>query len=190
MKRILILGFVLSTLIAKAQETSVEKSIYGVQLGLVNLSFQNETKLDRKIALRTEVGVELISTTVKSYNPDLKDKTYSIIAPYISLEPRWYYGLDRRARLGRNIKYNSSNYLSLKTAFISNRTPITNLDNVKIVSALYAIPEFGIRRSFAKHFNYEFSGGVGYHYNIFGDGCNCEHNNIIYDIRARIGYDF
>jgi hypothetical protein len=192
MKRILILGFVLNSMMARSQDASVEKSMYGLQLGLVEFHFMNETKLERKIALRTEIGFNLVSTTVKSNDASVKDKTSYITAPDLSLEPRWYFGLDRRARLNRNIKNNSSNYLSLKTTFTSARTPITNPDNVKIVSALFVVPEFGIRRNFAKHFNYEFSGGMGYQYNTFNNstGCNCNHNNVYYDIRARIGYDF
>lgn len=192
MKRILILGFVMSSMLAKSQEASVEKSMYGVQLGLGTLSFQNESKLYRKIALRTEIGFEWSGTTLESNNPAVKDKTAYIIAPYINLEPKWYYGLDRRARLGKNIKRNSGNYFSLKTSFLSARTPIINPDNVKIVSALYVVPEFGIRRSFSKHFNYEFSGGYGFQYNIFSNskGCDCKHGEEYFDIRARIGYDF
>ena len=44
----------------------------------------------------------------------------------------------------------------------------------------------------SKHFNYEFSAGVGYQYNIFSssNGCNCDHNLTIVDVQARIGYDF
>jgi hypothetical protein len=34
--------------------------------------------------------------------------------------------------------------------------------NIDIVSALSIIPRYGFRRAFAKHFDYEFSGGVGY----------------------------
>lgn len=86
MKRILILGFVMSSMLAKSQEASVEKSMYGVQLGLGTLSFQNEAKLYRKIALQTEIGFELGSTTIESNNQAVKDKTYHIVAPYIT---RW-----------------------------------------------------------------------------------------------------
>lgn len=192
MKKILILGFAMSSMIAQSQEVSVEKSINGVQLGLFDLSFQNETKLQRTIALRTEIGLNLLFATTESNDPAVEDKTSTLTVPYISLEPKWYFGLDRRARLGRNIKNNSSNYLSLKTSFISASTPITNPDNKKIVPAILAIPEFGIRRNFSKHFNYEFSGGLGYQYNIFskGERCSCDHSTTYIDLRARIGYDF
>jgi hypothetical protein len=80
----------------------------------------------------------------------------------------------------------------LKTTYTSTDTPIFNNSIFKIVPALTVIPKFGIRRNFAKHFNYEFSFGVGYQYNIFDDkiGCNCSHENTDIDIQTRIGYNF
>ncbi len=201
MKKYLILCFMVSCLITKAQEItqvvkdsltkpSVEKSIYGVQFGLLDLSFQNEMRLNRKIALHSEIGFAIIFSSGKISATE--SKTSNLIIPFICLEPKWYYGIDRRSRLGRSIKNNSSNYLSLRTTFSSAATPITNPDNIKVVSAFFIIPEFGIRRNFSKHFNYEFSSGLGYQYNIIDDKtpCNCDRHNTGLDIQARIGYTF
>lgn len=94
----------------KAQETqevekvSVNKNLYGLQLGIVNASFYFETKLQRKIALRAEAGLELVSSTIEYDDSMIEDETTSIISPYLAIEPRWYYGLDRRARLGKKHK--------------------------------------------------------------------------------------
>lgn len=189
------LGFILSGFFTKAQEVkevSVEKDLYGVQLGLLSTSFYYETKLHRKISLRSEIGLTLGIATLDYENPAIKDKTATLIAPYLSLEPRWYYGLERRKRLEKNVKNNSSNYISLLTTYKSFKTSLMNTGNFDVVSAILIIPKYGIRRAFAKHFNYEFSAGLGYQYNIFGNtnGCNCEHNVMEIDIQARIGYDF
>lgn len=193
MKNFTILGFVLLSFMAKAQEeASVEKNLYGIQLGIINTSFYYETKLDRKIALRTEAGLELISSYREYDDSTIEDETTTQISPYLTLEPRWYYGLDRRKRLEKNIKNNSSNYISLSTSYVFNDAPLIKNGDIDIVSALYIIPKFGIRRVFAKHFNYEFSGGVGYKYNVFSKtkGCDCEHSNTAIDVQIRIGYDF
>lgn len=199
MKKYIILGFVLTALFANGQEisrdsvqkASVEKNLFGVQFS-GSLSLTYETRLSSKVALRNEIGIGLISSVLKSNNPDIDDKTVYLIVPFFVIEPRWYYGLDRGMKLGRNIKNNSSSYVSLKTIYFSNRTPIVNFNNAKIVSNLNIIPEFGIRRVFAKHFNFEFAGGIGYQYNIFDekDGCNCKHNKIAYDLQVSIGYNF
>src|SRR5258705_7620166 len=100
MKNFTVLGFILLSFIVKAQqEASVEKNLYGVQLGIVNTSFYFETKLDRKITLRTEAGIELASSTKEYDDPAIQDKKTTQISPYLTLEPRWYYGLDRRKKL-------------------------------------------------------------------------------------------
>jgi len=195
MKNFIVLGFVLISFIAKAQEAekiSVEKDLYGAQLGLLSTSFYYETQLQRKITLRTEIGLTLAFVTNDYADPTIENESATLIVPYITLEPRWYYGLDRRKRLGKKTYNNSSNYVSLATSYFSNKTPITNNSDFDVVSAVTIIPKYGIRRAFAKHFNYEFSAGVGYQYNIFSNksGCNCDHNNTVVDLQIRIGYDF
>jgi hypothetical protein len=167
MKNYIILGFVLTSLFLNAQEVSVEKNLYGVYFGLLTSGFQYETRLDRKITLMSEVGLTIAMSTKEYNNPEIKDQTTTIFAPYLALEPRWYYGLDRRHRLGRNIKNNSSNYVSLLTSYISSKTPVIKNGDFDINPAIFLVPKYGIRRSFAKNFNYEFSGGYGYQYNFF-----------------------
>jgi hypothetical protein len=198
MKNFIVLGLVLISFIAKAQDkqgvekVSVEKSLFGTQLGLISTSFYYETQLQRKISLRAEIGLALTFSTKDYEDPAMQNETATLIVPYLTLEPRWYYGLDRRKRLGKKTYNNSSNYVSLATSYISSKTPITNSGDFDVVSAITIVPKYGIRRAFAKHFNYEFSAGVGYQYNIFSEasGCDCEHNNTTLDIQARIGYDF
>ncbi|MBC7846819.1 MAG: hypothetical protein H7Y10_10035 [Flavobacterium sp.] len=195
MKNFIVLSFVLISFIAKAQESekvSVEKSLYGAQLGLLSTSFYYEAQLKRKITLRTEIGLVLGFATRDYEDPAIEDETATLIVPYVTLEPRWYYGLDRRKRLGKKTYNNSSNYVSLATSYMSNKTPIMNNGDFDVVSAITVVPKYGIRRAFAKHFNYEFSAGAGYQYNVFSEtsGCDCDHNNTTVDIQARIGYDF
>lgn len=193
MKNYLVLGFALISFLVKAQEVvSVEKNLYGFQLGLPSTSFYYETQLQRKITLRTEIGLTLETSTKDYADPAIEDENSTLIVPYLTLEPRWYYGLDRRKRLGKKTYNNSSNYVSLATSYISAKTPIINNGNFDVVSAITVIPKYGIRRAFAKHFNYEFSGGIGYQYNVFSktDGCDCDHNNTVVDLQIRIGYDF
>lgn len=195
MKNLIVLSLVLVCLGAKAQEAdkvTVEKNLYGAQLGLLSTGFFYETRLGRKITLMSEVGLTLVISTKESNNPAIKDQTSTIIAPYVSLEPRLYYGLDRRSKLGRNIRNNSSNYISLNTSFTSSKTPVIQNGDFDVVSAINISPKYGIRRSFSKNFYYEFSAGYGYQYNIFGKtiGCDCKHSSTDIDIQARIAYNF
>jgi hypothetical protein len=138
----------------------------------------------------SEVGLTLVLSTREFNNPEIEDQTTTIFAPYVTLEPRWYYGLDRRSKLGRNTTNNSSNYISLKTSFISSKTPIIKNGDFDVVSAIMIVPMYGIRRSFAKNFNYQFSGGYGYQYNFFDKACGCKHFTTDIDLQASIGYNF
>jgi hypothetical protein len=195
MKRFVILSLLLTVVTIQAQQVqdsikkaSVENNLVGVQIGLVNLSLQYEKRLDREITLRTEAGGQL---GYASRETPTGDESTGAITPYLTVEPRWYYGLDRRTRKGRNISNNSSNYLSLQNSYFFESTTLSKV-TYKVVPAVIIVPKYGIRRSFAKHFNYEFSFGVGYQYNIFSNetGCTCSHHDTFVDIQARIGYNF
>ncbi|NRT17146.1 hypothetical protein HNP99_003525 [Flavobacterium sp. 28A] len=176
---------------ASAQEISVEENMYGVELGIVKADVFYEFKLDRKWALRTELATELSTYTYFDWDTGLTNGT--IIPVSVVVEPRFYYGIDRRNRLGRNIAHNSSNFFSLKTSFSANRIPIyITEDNSRIANSILAIPTFGIRRSFAKNFSYEFAFGFGVKYNIYSNShsCNCDQLNNYTDLQAKIGYTF
>ncbi|AWG21311.1 hypothetical protein FFWV33_07090 [Flavobacterium faecale] len=176
---------------ASAQEISVEEKMYGVELGIVKADVFYEFKLDRKWVLRTELAAELGSYSYFDWDGGITDGT--IIPVSVVVEPRFYYGIDRRNRLGRNIAHNSSNFFSLKTSFSANRIPLYKTeDNSRIANNILAIPTFGIRRSFAKNFSYEFAFGLGLKYNIYSksQSCNCDHLNNYADIQAKIGYNF
>ena len=46
------------TLFAKSQNTSVEKSTFGIQTGVLGIWAYNEARLSNSIALRTEIGFD------------------------------------------------------------------------------------------------------------------------------------
>ena len=167
---------------AQQSEVSVEKNMYGVQLGLVGLHLHNETKLERKFALRSEVSVSLVSFHGNSDNIDY------LVAPSFVVEPRFYYGLDRRSRLGKNTKHNGSNFISLKSRYQTNWL-LTESDTYDIVPYISFTPMYGIRRNFAKNINYEFSFGLGYLRDL-EKAINRGQNNLLLDIQVRIGYNF
>lgn len=196
MKNYIVLGFVLICFIAKAQDTqevekvSVEKSLNSVQLGLFSLSFQNESRLDRKITLRSEIGL-MTGTSIHEYPDGHKEKSF-LIVPFVNVEPRWYYSLDRRSRLKKNTKNNSSNYVSLLTSFVSTRTALVNTKDFETAPYISIIPEYGIRRSIRKHFFVEYYAGVGYRHNFFDKSYSYtyDENQTIFDIQFKFGYIF
>lgn len=193
MKNFIVLGFVLISFIAKAQEVekaSVEKSLNSVQVGLFSLSLQNEIRLDREITLRSEIGIATGTSTIEY--PDGHDEDSFLVVPFLNIEPRWYHSLDRRSRLKKSTKNNSSNYVSLLTSFASTRTALVNTKDFEVAPSLIIIPEYGFRRSVGKHFFSEWSAGVGYQHNFLKKSYayNVDENEVYVDFQFKFGYIF
>lgn len=192
MKKLFGLLVFLNCLNAIYAQASVEKRLFGVDIGLVSASFKYEAKLARKFTLYSEAGISLKSYTVEYNDPALKDETNYLTSPFLAVAPRFYYGLDRRVQKGRSIAKNGANFISVNFLYNSNRNEITNSSKIhSVVPSLGVIPSFGIRRVFATNFSYEFIFGYGYQYNFYdAEVCNCPHDQSVLDIQAKIGYNF
>lgn len=135
---------------AKSQNASVEQSTFGIQTGVLGIWIHNEAKLANQIALRSEIGFDSGFFGGSSYN-----RTGFLMVPVITVEPRWYYNLNKRVAKSRNIAGNSGNYLSIQTNYNPDWFIITNEDNLSLVNQASVIPTWGIRRSLGNHFTYE-----------------------------------
>ncbi|MBC8756807.1 hypothetical protein H2O64_19190 [Kordia sp. YSTF-M3] len=176
------------TFISTAQDASVEKSIFGVQTGLFGIWAHNEAKLSNQFALRTEVGLD--AGIFISDNSNLNG--FSLI-PAITLEPRWYYNLDKRQSKSRRTDGNSGNFFSIKTTYHPDLFVISNRDKntYRFISDISIVPTWGIRRSIGKHFNYETGIGVGYIRFFEPDGVILfDEHEVAINLHLRIGYRF
>ncbi|MCW2120384.1 hypothetical protein [Flavobacterium sp. 7A] len=185
-KSILMVAVCFSTFLAKAQEASVEETTYGIQTGLLGIWAHREEKLTNQIALREEIGFD-----GGFWSGSFYPKNGFLLTPVITLEPRWYYNLNKRVRKGRNIDGNSGNYLSLKTSYHPNWFVISNYDNVEIADQISFVPTWGIRRNVGKHFTYETGIGIGYQY-IFAKSVGYQKNEgqTTVNLNLRLGYRF
>lgn len=181
-KTILLLGMLSISALSNAQITTVEKSITGAQIGLFGLDVYNEAKFADKVALRSEA-----SLFPAIWGGDMYAKTGFAFYPAISLQPKYYYNIAKRAENGKNTKNNSANYLGLQVRYIPNWFVISNDKNLSLTNQINFIPTFGIRRNFAENFNYEFKAGFGYGTTI-GNDKNLSGG--ILDLSIKIGYDF
>lgn len=160
-------------------ESSVEKSIFGVQAGLFGAFAYNESKLSNSIALRSEIGM-LAGIWGGSSYPKVGYAFY----PSISVEPKYYYNLKRRLKKGKSILNNEGNYLSLKVNYNPNLFVISNYSG-EVPDHILITPSYGLRRTFGKHFEYEFSTGIGYVYNF-----ETKNGGTFLNLGFRIGYRF
>ena len=185
-KIILTLIFCGLTLIVTSQNTSVEKSTYGIQTGFLGIWAHNETKLSNQIALRSEIGFDN-----GIWGGDFYDGTGFLMTPVITLEPRLYYNLNKRVSKSRRIDGNSGDFISLKTSYHPDWFVISNNDNVSIISDISIIPTWGLRRNIGNHFTYETGIGIGYSYVFAKQAGFLENKNeATLNLHLRIGYRF
>ncbi len=186
---VIVLLFCLS---AKAQKkASVEKNVFGVQIGLPPLFLYNETKLSNSIALRSELSMSL---AFESYGGN----TNWGMAPALTLTPRYYYNLNKRLSKDKRIDSNSGNYLGLMCGYNTNWYKSSQI--FKQSPELFVIPSWGIRRNIGNSFDYEFSCGVGYmwtyhdytYYDFFGNKGQYQNTegDVCVSLRLTIGYHF
>lgn len=174
-------------LFAFSQEVaSVENSTYGIQTGFLGIWAHNEIKLTNLIAFRTEIGFDTQLQSSQNGN-----RVGFIMAPVFTLEPRWYYNLNKRVQKGRKIAGNHGNFISVKTSYRPDLFLITNEGNVGIYPDLSIVPTWGIRRNIGNHFTFETGLGIGWRYTSVDDDSFLENNSeVLATVRLRFGYRF
>lgn len=186
--KITLLVLLIGSIAANAQDT-VEKSLFNLQTGGVGLWGSHEAKLGNAFALRTEIGFDLWE-----YEASNGEKSTAFV-PSISLEPRWYYNIAKRAEKGKTTRRNSANFFSINVEYYPDLFVIGNLpDNVYIPNQIDIIPKWGIRRHIENsNFNYEVGAGIGYKGYLdknLEEGLKSPLNNVALDIHLRLGYTF
>lgn len=196
MKKILALIFLGLNLNANCQTTGVEKTFFSIQTGLAGFWINNETKLSNSIALRSEIGIEH-----DFFVGDQYDGAGFILQPVVTLEPRYYYNLEKRNSSGKKTSKNSGNYLSLKTSYHPDWFVLNLDENITKTADLSIIPTWGIKRQIGSNFTYETGIGLGYRIvylkpNYFNgssqnvDDVSTNRNQYSPYLHLRVGYTF
>jgi hypothetical protein len=172
--------------IAKSQNASVEKSTSGIQIGVLGSWFYNEAKLSDKISLRSEVGLDAgIFGIMHRYEVGY------ILIPDITVEPRYYYNLNKRVAKSKSIAGNSGNFVSLRTSYYPDWFVITKNTTLRPYHHISVIPTWGMKRNVGNHFTFETGIGIGYRY-YFTKSVGFEKNESgrTLNLHVRIGYRF
>lgn len=178
---------IFSTFEISAQIASVENSTFGIQTGFLGIWAHNESKLSNSIALRSELGLD-----AAIFGENFVGSKSFIMVPAITLEPRWYYNLNKRVTKKRRIDGNSGNFVSIKTTYHPDIVIGSLKDNVVFISDISIIPTWGIRRNVGKHFTYETGIGIGYYHLFKKDNVILfeDENGIAINLHLRLGYRF
>lgn len=181
-KKLMAIAFISLAFLGKAQNNNVEKNITGAQIGLFGVDIYDEFKIADKMTLRAEA-----SLFPAIWGGDMYAKTGFAFYPALTIQPKYYYNIKKRAENGKNSKNNSANYFGLQVRFIPDWFMISNESNLRLSNQINIIPTYGFRRNFAEHFNYEFKVGIGYG-TTFGNSTNDA--GTILDLSFKVGYDF
>ncbi|MDR1722408.1 MAG: hypothetical protein LBR84_00525 [Tannerella sp.] len=144
------------------------ESVWGLQAGLGGLWINNERRLGDVFTIKSEINLtgaysrnSAIYVDPGSHEVSAGNGESYAIVPLIAAAPRWYYNLKRRAAKGRNTANNAADYLSIELTVNPGFAIISN--NTDVEPAISIIPVWGLRRNLSRHFNFELSGGIGYH---------------------------
>jgi len=180
MKHCLTIAFICLSFLGKAQNTSVEKSINQIQIGVLGTWISNETRLCNSITLKSEIGFD-------GGFEGTGNGTQYVAAPVFSVSPRWYYNLQSRANKSKSVAGNSANFLSLETSYHPDWFVISNQSGSSIYNQVSIIPTWGLRRMIGNHFNYEVGAGIGYRH-IFTPAFYFDVNEAAFNLILRVGY--
>ncbi|AQX14084.1 hypothetical protein KRE40_13860 [Elizabethkingia meningoseptica] len=183
MRKIYVFTFITLFSIYYAQESSLlKKNMTGVQTSLLALGVYNESLVSDKLVIRSEVFMGLGALWGGSFYP----KTGYVIIPSIGLAPRYYYNIEKRKARNANTRNNAANFLDITLTYNPGWLSISNYDDAKVNDAVFLIPNWGIRRNFAKNFNYEFHVGLGIGKSLV-KGSDLD---VVPSLGFRVGYDF
>lgn len=164
----------------KAQNTGVEKSIYSIEAGVLGVWVNNEVRLSNEISLKSEFGM------IAGFRGCSDCETQYVLAPEFTLEPRWYYNIEKRSATGKIIKNNSANFATFSFRYYPDWFVISNSTNAYVENQITIIPKWGIKRTISNsNFNYELGIGLGKRYYFESNQWDTAA-----DLQIRIGYTF
>lgn len=183
LSKIITLLFVLTfgTKSISQNKGTLEKSIFGAETGFLGFWANNETRLISNLSLKSELGLD-----AGFFGGASDTKIGTVLVPVITLEPRYYYNIEKRARNNKTTSNNSANFIALNLKYQPDLFVVSNSD-VDAITNISIIPKWGIRRNLGNHFHYETGFGFGYRY--FLEKINNEKGEIAVDLHLRIGYN-
>ena len=145
------------------------------------LYYSYEQPLGRLGSIVGRVGAE--AGGAWGYNMITGKNSFWAVAPSIDIEPRWYYGLDRRDAHGRDTFGNAGSFLAMQ---IKNTLPWGYISdrNRTLTGVTVLTPMWGLRRVWGDHWQFEFTAGYSIGLGWKGEVGNSPH------LGVRFGYAF
>ena len=195
MKNILLYLFFSSSLFAQDKATD----LFNINLSILGVGVQYEKALNNNF---TAVGSLDYSGGFRYSNNYLYGSDFEyILTTNIELEGRYYYNFNRRISKRKNTSNNSGNYLAVKAVYIPDWLTYSNSKNLSVDPQGMITFNYGLKRSFAQNFFYEFYTGLGISFyqdeNLSFDPVNQTYGTyksnttaLALDLGFRVGYNF
>ncbi|OPC29909.1 hypothetical protein [Elizabethkingia miricola] len=165
---------------SQSNNLGATKNLTGIQFGILNIGVYDELGITNEFVLR---GDFMFNSAL--WGGSFYPKTGFALYPTIGITPKYYYNFERRLNKGKNIYNNSANYIALGLSYTPNWFIISNEKGVEVSNFITIIPSYGIRRNFAKNFNYEAKFGLGY-----GKNMDTHESSAVLQLGISLGYDF
>lgn len=195
MKKTLFTLFLSTSLFAQEKATD----LFNINLSILGVGVQYEKALNNNL---TVVGSLDYSGGFRYSNNYLYGSDFEyILTTNIALEGRYYYNFNRRISKGKNTSKNSGNYLALKVGYVPDWLTYSNSKNLSVSPQGMVTFNYGLKRSFAQNFFYEFYTGLGINFyqdeNLSFDPVNQMYGTyksnttaLALDLGFRVGYNF
>ena len=149
--------------LVKGESATVSDQILKIETLFPNLfGLSYETKLGQHFSLYNMIGLfgyyggGAFAQALYGANP------YYILMPQITIQPRFYYDIGKRAATDKKTTYNSANYVGFSARVYHEKISISNADRIPFDAAtLDLLLSSGIQRSFFKRLNADLAIGPG-----------------------------
>lgn len=170
---ILILLLVLFFTTSHAQQNSTLSTEKVWRVNFLNPGVEIEVPTGNYSTFSAGLGIELVSAFLELSRGETYQSTLFVglgtaISPYLDLQEKWFYNLDKRYNKDKTIENNSGNFISLRLltrgqSISDNEVRSSNLD--------FAIQHtWGIQRKYGENFHLLFDLGYMYYFDTKGNG--------------------
>lgn len=154
----------------KGESASVVENLVKVETLYPNLlGVSYEKKFRKDISLYSMVG--FLGSYGGGSNSEVKYgvSSYFVLTPQITVQPRFYHNLGKRAASDKNTNYNSANYIGLSARVYDEGLFITNAENFpKGAAKLDLMLSYGLQRTFFNRMNFDLAIQPGFQFTSAG----------------------
>ena len=141
----------------KGQSATVANNLVKIEIGIPSaLGISYEKKLAQNISLYSMIGFWVRGGGGVGTQSVYGVSPFYQILPQVTLQPRFYHNLSKRAALDKNIIHNSANYVGMSARFYHLGVFYSNSDRIQSGSGVFDVMlSYGLQRSFFKRLNWD-----------------------------------